>query len=255
MEDIKQKVTELMNNYNIGKKPLSRLLGWGDTTIMNQVNGGNASREYADRIRELAENPCLFSELLENNKKVLTPVAYRKAREAVNARLFKDKSSHILMFLLKYTNNDVAPYQLVATLFYSQVYSLLMNGRPLIDEDVFYRPRLSIPYPGIYSKLVTNSIVPLKNGSELVSPEDKELVTGVYKVLNGFSPNAVKAVLKKDKAGLAHMKNIDEEVTEEGISVSLSALLAYFTAETRNLEIEGPADLIKYFDKKLSKKH
>ena len=65
VNDTKQLLLAMMQRYDIGKKPLSRLLGWGDTTVMRYLDGVEPNREFAARIQELAENPRVFAELLE----------------------------------------------------------------------------------------------------------------------------------------------------------------------------------------------
>ena len=39
MESTKERLLSLMEQYEIGKKPLSRLLGWGETTVMRYLDG------------------------------------------------------------------------------------------------------------------------------------------------------------------------------------------------------------------------
>jgi len=73
----------MMQRYEIGKKPLSRLLGWGDTTVMRYLDGVEPNREFAAKIECYAENPWEYANLLEENKEKLTDTAYRKTKKAV----------------------------------------------------------------------------------------------------------------------------------------------------------------------------
>ena len=57
MEDTREQLVRIMEMYNIGKKPLSRLLGWGETTVLNQLKGATPGREMAGKIREISEDP------------------------------------------------------------------------------------------------------------------------------------------------------------------------------------------------------
>ena len=57
MESTKEMLLAMMKTYNIGKKPLARLLGWGETTILRYLDGMEPNAEFMRRIRELKENP------------------------------------------------------------------------------------------------------------------------------------------------------------------------------------------------------
>lgn len=251
MTDTKTQLLEILEVYNIGKKPLARLLGWGDTTVMNQLKAATASGEFAEKINAIWESPYIFSEILEQNKRKLTEVAYRKAKLAVEKRILKDKSSNIVMYLIRYLNGDVAPYQVNAILFYSQAASLLLKGSPLFDDDVLYRRRSIMPYPTVYENLIKNGAFRLKNVSDVLTQDEKDIVSGVSRLLNMYSPNAVKAVLKADRAGLLMKRGDREKIDTEGICISLSELQSYFSKETQEIGFMEIKDYKKYFEKKL----
>ncbi len=257
MEDTKEQLVQIMESYNIGKKPLSKLLGWGETTVFNQLKGSLPGREYAEKINEIWENPLLFSEILEKNRDKITEVAYKKARRAIDDKLLRDKASNIILYLVCQSNGDTAPYQLVATLFYSQAASLILYDKPLIDEDILYRPRSYMPYPGIYAGLLKKGLHMMKNPFEGLSSEDSNLVSSIHKLLNGYSPNAVKTLLKDDRNALLlrHKGERDASDAEnaEGIQISLSEFQAYCLDENVDIKASDIKGFRKYFDEKLKK--
>lgn len=255
MADTKEQLTEILEMYNIGKKPLARLLGWGDTTIMNQMKASSASTEFAEKINIIHENPYVFSEILEQNKRKLTEVAYRKARAAVDKRMLKDKSALLVRYLLKHVNYDIAPYQIVAALFYSQAASLLLKGRPLFDDDVCYTRKSLIPYPEIHSTLIKNGAQSSKNATDVLTNEEKDLISSMNKILSSFSPLTVKAMLKADRIGL--MKgHPDNEISEnDGVIISLSEFQEYFKDEMQEIGFAELKDFRKYWEQKLKKQH
>lgn len=86
------KITEingLLEEYNIGAEPLSKLLGWGDKTISRYQRGLMPSMEYSDRLKEL-NNPVKMRELLERNKGKITGVAARKLEVRIQEILSLD---------------------------------------------------------------------------------------------------------------------------------------------------------------------
>jgi hypothetical protein len=256
MEDTKEQLVQIMELYNIGKKPLSRLLGWGETTVINQLKG-TPRREFAEKINEIWENPYLFSDILEKNRDKITEVAYKKAKRALDEKLLRDKASNIILYLVGQANGDTAPYQLVATLFYSQAASLVVYGKPLIDEDIVYKPRNYMPYPGIYAELLKKGLHMVRTSTGGLSAEDSNLVSAIHKLLNGYSPNAVKTLLKDDRNALL-LKHKEEKGSQdvdspEGIQISLSEFQAYCLEENMDPKAADLKSIRKYFDEKLKK--
>ena len=41
---------DILRKYKIGKKPLSKLLGWGEVTITRYINGDIPSKLYSDEL-------------------------------------------------------------------------------------------------------------------------------------------------------------------------------------------------------------
>ncbi len=253
MEDTREQLVRIMEMYNIGKKPLSRLLGWGETTVLNQLKGATPGREMAGKIREISEDPYLFSDILEQNREKITEVAYKKARRALDEKLLRDKAANIINYLVAGVNCDTAPYQLVAALFYSQAASLVLNGKPLIDEDIVYRPGNHMPYPGIYEDLLKEGLHLVKHPEDSLSPEDRNLVRAIHKLLNGYSPNAVKTLLMEDKAALLARHSADEAENTGEIMISLSEFQAYCLDQNVGLMVTDIKGFRKYFDEKLKK--
>ncbi len=255
MVDTKDKLVQIMENYNIGKKPLSKLLGWGETTIMNQLKGNGISPEFAQKINEIWSDPTGFEAVLESNKSKITPVAYKKAREALTRRLMQNKTSFIVMYLCKKANYDLAPYAVIATLFYAQAAFLMTKGIPLFDDDVVYKKGNIMPYPDVYTELIKKGTTQTftKMNMEILRPDEKEVLDAAVKLLNGYSPNAVKKLLKTDRAGLLALQR-DMVESADGFLISLSELQFYFMKETMAGNFKEVKDFKAYFESKLKKK-
>ena len=255
MEETKDKLLRIMETYNIGKKPLSRLLGWGETTIINQLKGNGISPEFARKIDEIWENPTEFESVLETNKDRLTPVAYKKAREALNKSLMRNKTGFMVMYLCKKAGYDIAPYAVTAVLFYAQAANLMTRGMPLFDDDVVYKKGNIMPYPDVYAELVKKGTTQAftRMNTELLRQEEKEMLDSTFKLISGYSPNAVKKLLKMDRAGLLAMQRNVQESTE-GFMISLSELQLYFAKEVLEKGFTDVKDFKPYFEIKLKKK-
>lgn len=77
-------IQAILDRYHIAKEALSLLLGWGANTVARQMKHNVPTREHAARLKSLLD-PYVMRELLAKNGNVLTPVALRKANEAVDS--------------------------------------------------------------------------------------------------------------------------------------------------------------------------
>ena len=93
----KELISNLLEKYNIGKKPFSLLLGWGETTIIRYLDGeSEPSEKYFSILNEL-KDPEKYLSLLNVNKNNISKVAYIKSLNAVNELLLKEKGNNIPM--------------------------------------------------------------------------------------------------------------------------------------------------------------
>jgi len=49
----KEQIEQILVSYGIGKKPLSLLLGWGETTICRYLDCDTPSEKYSNVLMEL----------------------------------------------------------------------------------------------------------------------------------------------------------------------------------------------------------
>ncbi|HHU30989.1 MAG TPA: DUF4065 domain-containing protein [Firmicutes bacterium] len=70
-------IQKILKEYDIGAKPLSLLLGWGEVTILRYLKGQMPHKEHSDKLKAIM-NPYVFAEIFESNKEVLSAVAKRK---------------------------------------------------------------------------------------------------------------------------------------------------------------------------------
>ena len=79
----KEQINQILVSYCIGKKPLSLLLGWGETTICRYLDGDIPNPKYSEVLLNLLASPKEYLDLLEKNKSNITYIAYSKSKKAV----------------------------------------------------------------------------------------------------------------------------------------------------------------------------
>jgi hypothetical protein len=79
-----QEVEVLLKSYNIGAKPLSLLLNWGECTIPRYLKGQLPNNEHSEKLKSI-KNPYIFWDVFNQNRHVLSGVAARKVETALSA--------------------------------------------------------------------------------------------------------------------------------------------------------------------------
>jgi len=235
----------MMQRYDIGKKPLSRLFGWGDTTVMRYLDGVEPNREFAARIEQLAENPWKYADVLEKNKEKLTDTAYRKTRKAVYREIFCDRSTEAMQYVVTLADGDISPYRVMMVLYYAQVCSMVLRGAPLFEEEADFSPGQPLVYPRLYGQMKEYGVRLLKPETVSLSIEEQECLKQVYLVLNGYSPNALKALAARAK------KRIRRHLKAEADQLSLDGLKGQYESGFKKSGVERPEDLKKYISDSL----
>ena len=78
----KEQIEQILVSYGIGKKPLSMLLGWGETTICRYLDGDTPSEKYSNVLLNIFNDPYAYLKILEKNKANVTELAYTKSLKA-----------------------------------------------------------------------------------------------------------------------------------------------------------------------------
>jgi predicted transcriptional regulator len=87
----KEQISDILTKYDIGKSPLSLLLGWGEKTLTRYCDGkSEPSKSYVEMLQRISDEPDYYLSLLESNKDKISSVAYKKSQEAAQ-ELLKNK--------------------------------------------------------------------------------------------------------------------------------------------------------------------
>lgn len=133
-------IAEIPALYNIGKRPLSLLLGWGEQTFSRYLDGDMPTKQYSDLLKRIHEDPEVYSEILEGNKDNLkSNTAYIKSRKKIDELLeSRSNGSKKIDEVIDYTLywcEDITPLSLQKILYYIQgFYYAFYNSYYFEDE-------------------------------------------------------------------------------------------------------------------------
>ena len=127
--------------YAIGKRPLSKLLGWGELTFTRYYEGYLPSRQYSEVLKRLYEEPSYYKALLERNKDALgSERSYEKSLRAVEKLLTLQENSsggkidRVARYLMDRCE-DLTPLMLQKALYYIQGFHYAFLGSFPFPEE------------------------------------------------------------------------------------------------------------------------
>lgn len=135
-----EQIRALPKRYAIGKRPLSKLLGWGELTFTRYYEGYMPTRQYSEVLKRLYAEPAFYKSLLEKNKEALgSERSYEKSLKAVEKLLSLQSGAetriHLVARYLLYKCEDITPLMLQKALYYIQGFSFAFLGSFPFGEE------------------------------------------------------------------------------------------------------------------------
>lgn len=136
-----EEIKSILNKYKIGKKPLAKLLGWGEITLIRYLNGDIPSKVYSDKLYNILNNENYMNKLIEENKGAITKRAYNNVKDAIKklkeTKLKCNMKSEIDIMAKYIINkgNEITPLALQKILYYAQGFYKAFFGKFLFEED------------------------------------------------------------------------------------------------------------------------
>lgn len=236
-----EELKELLSRYAIGKKPLAALLGWGATTVLRYADGLSPAGEYGAHLKKLYEEPLYFLEFLEEHKERITPVAYKKSKNAVLAYLTSSKLWCGVQYFIECAKADVSPFRVVVSLYYAQAFSLGLTDRALFWEECDLSAE-GMPYAMFYEQLRKNGIRRQFSTEGLFTKEEEAFLDAAYEMLLWYGPAELKQVLAAERRYLRVSR------TENGgKKIKNAALAGFFKKVVQGYKITRPEEFNLYF--------
>lgn len=237
-----EELKELLERYCIGKKPLAALLGWGATTILRYAEGVVPTGEYAGHLRKLYEEPLYYLELLEEHKERLTPVAYKKSKNAVLDYLTSSKLWCGVQYLINRAEADVSPYRVVMTLYYAQAFSLGLADCALFPEECDLSEEGLIPYAESYNRLKTYGIRSHFVTEGVLTKEEERFLDAAHEMLLWYGPAEMKLIFSSERSYIraSRMEGGKKKIKN-------SAIASYFKKVVQGYKITQPEEFNLYF--------
>lgn len=236
-------IRQILESYRIGKKPLAKLLGWGETTIIRYMEGDIPTSEYSNKLKTLLENPEFYYDLLNKRKDCLTNVAYKKSKKAVLSKIMATKIYAAAYYIINKSDADMCPGYIQYLLYYIQAFSLALYDREMFQEDYGINTQ-NMPYLKLYQCLKRCGVHTMELSDGLLDDRDRDLIEAVLDAFSWYGPKALLSFVNLERTGL----KISRDRYNNKI-ISKESIKNYFKDVCERLEIKTIDDIKKYPDR------
>jgi len=234
-------LNELLSRYAIGKKPLAALLGWGATTVLRYGAGVCPAGEYGAHLKRLYEEPLFYLEVLEENKERLTPVAYKKSKNAVLSYLASSKLWCGVQYIIERAKGDISPMYVVMSLYYAQAFSLGLTDKALFTEECDLSST-GVPYASFYERLCLNGTGGRMSVDGFFTPEEENFLDAAYRMLLWYGPAELLHVFSAERKYLRISR-----MEGGGKKIKNAAIGGFFKKVVQGYKITCPEEFNLYF--------
>lgn len=194
-----EEIKEILNQYRIGKKPLAKLLGWGETTIIRYINGDIPTKIYSDELKHILKDVNYMEEILENKKEEVTTRTYNSVKNAIkllkNNRNIRQKDIDLVAEYIIKTCQEITPLALQKILYYAQAFHMAFFGETLFQDDCEAWVNGPV-YANIYDKYKNFGssnidVEVIDDVDEIIDEEKRELIDIIIKCFGYYNGKAL----------------------------------------------------------------
>lgn len=253
-------IEKLMEIYNIGKAPLSLVLGFGEITIARYLCGQIPSKEYSDIMKKALSSPSFMEEkLIENKNKIASP-AYKKAMEATLKleKLFSvsDKMLNVISYIFNKLE-EITPLTLQKILYFIQGESFVINGREMFLETCEAWVHGPV-YPKVYSMFKDFKYNPiddarfaiLKAKENNLNDKECQTIDLVIKTFGEYSGKALEKITHNEDPWKIARKGYEDTISLNEV-ISLGSIKKYYLEKNKEYDFTNEEGLKKYISDSL----
>ncbi len=252
-----EEIHEILNKYKIGKKPLSKLLGWGEVTLIRYLNGDVPSKVYSDQLYKILNSEEYMNMLIEENKHLITERAYnnvkkaiRKPENATSGNSIQTEIELIAEYIIA-MGKEITPLALQKILYYAQGFYKAFFGKFLFEDDCQAWVHGPV-YVNIYEKYKdfksANILIDINYDIEdIIVDEKREILDAIIKYFGYYNGKALEKMSHYEtpwinaRKGLLLTENSNNIITKEDIK-------EYFEKVKNKYDMLNILDIKKYSD-------
>ncbi len=133
-------IKSILEKYNIGKKPLSNLLGLGEVTVIRYLEGQRPSHDNSNLLKEILTNPFLYELFLLQRKDKITATALKKSliKTKEEEKKYHYKKLFLISFYILKELKETTILNLQRIIYLIDFFSNKILKEKLIDANFFF---------------------------------------------------------------------------------------------------------------------
>lgn len=240
-----EEIKLILDRYRIGKKPLAKLLGWGETTIIRYMEGDIPTNEYSNKLKTILDDPEFYYDLLCRRQECLTGVAFKKSKNAVLSKIMSSKIYAVAYYMVNKSSAEICPSYIQYLLYYAQAFSLALYEKELFQEECGVNHE-HMPYLKMFENMKKCGVHTLEGCEEYLSEEEIELINVIMETFLWFGPKALYAMVDSERSTM----KISRDRYNNKI-IAKDVIKGYFKEVQSQYHITGIKDIEKYPHRKM----
>ncbi len=245
-------IQEIIDKYNIGKKPLSLVLGLGEITITRYLDGQNPTRDNSELLKNILNNPILYEMYLEVNKDKITEIAYKKSLGKTKQIELKENKSKLYNVALYIINRvkEIDALALQKILYYSNIFSDIFLNNNIVgsySESWKYGPVYKDIYDAFsyykYNKIDYDELI--KDIEIDLTKEEKYFLDVIIKDFGYYSGSILREMTHLTDPWLNTRKGLEENESSNRI-IDEEEIKKYAKKIAKEYDIKTLDDISKY---------
>ena len=248
-------IIDILKKYKIGKKPLAKLLGWGEITLIRYLNGDVPTKPYSDELYKILLDVNYMEELIEKNKDNITQRAYENVKNAIKEiKQFSfcgniQSDIELIAEYIIMIGKEITPLALQKILYYAQGFYMAFFGDFLFSDDCQAWVHGPV-YLKIYEKykIFKSGNIPIYMDydiSDMLDDEKRELLNVVIKCFGYYNGKALEKMTHYEtpwinaRKGLPFNENSNNTIEKNDIE-------EYFTKVKDKYDMLNILEIRKY---------
>lgn len=245
-------INEILEKYNIGKKPASYVLGLGEVTLTRYLDGQNPSKENSDFLKEILNNPNLYELYLITNKDKITDLAFKKSLGKTNQLELTTEHSKLYNVALYVINKleETTPLALQKILYFVEGFSNKILKENLFDDSPeawvhgpVYREIYDCFSYYKYNNINYSEI--LKDYEFDLTESEKEYLDKMILMFGCYSGKVLREMTHLTKPWIETRNGLEPDETSERI-IEKDIMLKYFSEMCDKYDINSVDDIENY---------
>lgn len=219
----KEEIEQILKKYNIGKRPLSLLLNFGEITITRYLDGYTPIPKNSKTLKQILYSPSDYYSILQMNKNNIKETAFKKSEEATKKILNIFSEDNKILEVSKYivSKTEVTHLALQKLLYYIQIFY-----KAFFDEWAFIGKCSAWDHGPVFGaiyykyKSYGKSIIEEDEDEKIILDDDlKYIVDNVIKYFGCYNGSILRAFTHSEKpwneAYQTEDKIIEKQVLKE----------------------------------------